>query len=139
MDTKICSKCKKELPLSEFGFKSKIKNTLLARCKECIKQDKRECYYKHLENNIARIRERKDNYKKSLKELKDKAKEQGCIICGEKDIACLDFHHIKSKDFTIAANRYCSIETMKNEISKCIVVCSNCHRKIHYYTNNIYA
>jgi len=46
----------------------------------------------------------------------------------------LDFHHIKGKDFTISekVREGCSLDTIKKEIEKCILVCANCHREIHY-------
>lgn len=28
-------------------------------------------------------------------------KSNGCIVCGEKDPACLDFHHLHDKSFNI--------------------------------------
>lgn len=38
------------------------------------------------------------------------------------------------KEHTIAAliKRGCSIDTLKEELAKCQLVCSNCHREIHY-------
>lgn len=54
------------------------------------------------------------------------------------DIACLDFHHLKDKEFNISNEiRNLSIENLKKEINKCVVLCSNCHRKLHYYDLSI--
>lgn len=35
------------------------------------------------------------------REIVDSFKSKGCIICGEKETACLDFHHLNpsEKDF----------------------------------------
>lgn len=33
--------------------------------------------------------------------------------------------------------RNLSIENLKKEINKCVVLCSNCHRKLHYYDLSI--
>ena len=61
-------------------------------------------------------------------------------MCGENHPACLDFHHKDKKDksFNVAimASSGYSIEKIKEEIAKCIVLCSNCHRKEHYKINN---
>jgi hypothetical protein len=56
-----------------------------------------------------------------------------CAVCGESESCCLDFHHIKNKRFTVsnAAKQGYSIESIKQEIAKCIVLCANCHRKHH--------
>lgn len=132
---KTCSKCKRVLPLNSFGFKDKAKTKILARCKECVKQDKRESYYKHLSKNLDRIRQRKQEYKIAIKQLKDTYRQSGCILCGEKDLACLDFHHIRDKEHTIAAMGYFSTDKIVRELDKCIVLCANCHRKLHYYNN----
>jgi hypothetical protein len=55
-----------------------------------------------------------------------------CEKCGERDPICLDFHHvgIKTKSISQMVNAG-SVEDVMNEISQCIVVCSNCHRKLH--------
>lgn len=60
----------------------------------------------------------------------------GCQRCDEKDPVCLDFHHVdeSTKRFNIASNIHnMSRKTMEDEIAKTIVLCSNCHRKLHYY------
>jgi hypothetical protein len=59
-----------------------------------------------------------------------------CSICGyEKNLAALVFHHTDSteKDFKLdirsLSNR--KFEPVMAEISKCILVCANCHAEIH--------
>lgn len=56
-----------------------------------------------------------------------------CVICGESEPVCLDFHHINpdEKKFTIGKHRNKSKENLLLEISKCICLCANCHRKLH--------
>ena len=56
-----------------------------------------------------------------------------CEICGyNKNLAALEFHHIdpNQKDFQVCGKSW-SFERLKNEVDKCILVCSNCHREIH--------
>src|SRR5258706_425027 len=67
--------------------------------------------------------------KKNINSLKTE-----CKFCGEYDKSCLDFHHIDpgTKEFSVAnASHFKSIENINKEISKCITLCSNCHRKFH--------
>jgi len=73
------------------------------------------------------------NHRKMLNELVKKRKSLGCAICGEKDNRCLDFHHTSGKEMNISRSvRLClSKERIISEIDKCVVVCANCHRKIH--------
>jgi hypothetical protein len=61
---------------------------------------------------------------------------KGCKKCGEKDFACLDFHHAdeekKNNNICKMVRKCYSIETIKKEIELCIILCANCHRKLHY-------
>jgi len=64
---------------------------------------------------------------------------QGCSKCKARlPACCFDFHHVdgKDKDFHIAqVAGGVSLKRLFEELRKCIVVCANCHRKIHggYY------
>jgi hypothetical protein len=52
----------------------------------------------------------------------------------EKHPACLHFHHCKGdKDDSISlmVRNHVSIEKLQAEMDKCIVVCGNCHARIH--------
>jgi DNA-binding CsgD family transcriptional regulator len=56
-----------------------------------------------------------------------------CEICNyDKCIAALQFHHKnpKEKDFTISGKSL-SFDRLKEEVDKCMLVCSNCHAEIH--------
>ena len=52
----------------------------------------------------------------------------GCP-CGEKDWRCLDFHHLRDKEKNVADMTGLSKENLFKEMAKCIILCSNCHRK----------
>lgn len=59
-----------------------------------------------------------------------------CSRCGESHVATLDFHHLdpSQKDFSVAKAvlaQY-SLATIQKEVKKCIILCANCHRKLHY-------
>lgn len=58
-----------------------------------------------------------------------------CQCCGyDKCVDALEFHHLDEtqKDFGISdRNVPTDWESIKNELDKCILVCSNCHREIH--------
>lgn len=61
-----------------------------------------------------------------------------CSVCGyDKCQGAMDFHHKdpSEKDINIAANHR-SWNKIKQELDKCILVCSNCHREIHYNQNS---
>jgi 5-methylcytosine-specific restriction endonuclease McrA len=80
----------------------------------------------------------KFHVKKKRKDLKLKAVEHKggkCVRCGyNKSVEALEFHHINpdEKEFSISktGNTY-SWEKIKEEINKCLLLCSNCHREVH--------
>ena len=59
-----------------------------------------------------------------------------CQCCGyNKCPQALEFHHIdpSQKDFGLGAKGYTrSWDKNKEELDKCVMVCANCHREIHY-------
>jgi predicted HNH restriction endonuclease len=73
--------------------------------------------------------------RKKLKSLAVELKGGKCQICGySKYVGALDFHHIdeNTKGFDLSTRGLTrSWEKIKNEIQKCLLVCSNCHREIH--------
>ena len=74
---------------------------------------------------------KENRYKK--KKLLVEYKGGKCEICGyDKCLAALEFHHIDpdKKDFSISSSSK-SIDELKLEADKCILVCANCHREIH--------
>lgn len=61
-------------------------------------------------------------------------KSKGCARCGETFLACLDFHHRdpKKKLFAIGVRAGAvGLKALQEEVAKCDVICSNCHRKLH--------
>ena len=64
-----------------------------------------------------------------------------CESCGyDKCIAALEFHHKdpSKKDFSVSTDGTTkSWEKLKAEIEKCSLLCSNCHREEHYYSNDL--
>jgi len=127
---KICTCCKKELSIDNFAFKNKKLGKRNAKCHICRHKKQKISYYKHHETNLKRIK----GYKKdNIKWFQQMKQNLSCSICGEKESACLDFHHIDSleKDFNIAKARGSSRNLILKELSKCACLCANCHRKVH--------
>lgn len=58
-----------------------------------------------------------------------------CIECGyDRCIWALEFHHKNplEKDFAISQYLNLKWESVKAELDKCIMVCSNCHKELHH-------
>jgi hypothetical protein len=132
---KICSKCKNEKEESEFFFKNKEKNILHSCCKECKREIDKISYNENKNNRKVKVRKlANENIIKVRNFFVEYKKTKKCEICGESRWYVLDFHHIKEKKYEIAdlVKRGCSLKTLIEELKKCIPVCANCHREIHY-------
>ena len=58
----------------------------------------------------------------------------GCKRCGYNEcIQALEYHHVgvKDRNVSLLVGHGCSTKRVKNEIRKCIVLCTNCHRELH--------
>ena len=99
---------------------------------------RRKWYARNKESEKAHVRRRKLEIKKWFKDYKKNLK---CSKCSESHIATLEFHHKSKKNkenqIAIMVNDGCSIDKIKGEISKCQILCANCHRKIHYKNNKL--
>ena len=68
------------------------------------------------------------------KQWLDEQKSAGCSQCPEKDHRCIDFHHTDptTKEGNLArAVAHWGLPKLREEIAKTILLCSNCHRKLH--------
>lgn len=105
--------------------------------KEYQRNYHRSWHQRHREKRLARIYERKRAIHDYIQNMKNQLR---CEDCGERHPATLQFHHQNSEDkmFNIsrAANTGISLDRIKKEISKCIVLCANCHAIRHYNMRN---
>ena len=122
-------------------------------CRTCESERKRSQRNIDLEASRAKDREHmrqwrmtnKERDRRNWTELRKRKKEwldsqkTVCIACGESDPACLDFHHRdsskKDADLSVAVAHW-SIRRLKIEMAKCDILCSNCHRKLHWKERN---
>jgi len=114
-ENRFCPKCKKDIDTKEF-YQRRGKENSSTYCKPCTS-----------EQTLERTR----NLKSQMVEYKGGC----CTRCGYKKYqGALGFHHIdpNGKDFNPSRlKNYSFNERLKNELDKCILVCSNCHREIH--------
>lgn len=115
-ETKICFCCREEKPNSDFSKDGSRLDFLRPYCRKC---DVKKTFDRHKEK-----REFLMNFKES----------SGCKHCGITDPRCLEFHHLdpSQKEFHVTTKLYKSIEEIMEEAKKCIVLCCNCHRILHY-------
>ena len=113
---------------------------------------------KTIQSNFPKIKTSIFNLEKhqKIEELLKEAKEwyaewkssQGCFKCGDKRSYVLDLHHVDNRRegnknrllSRIISSGTLSFENRKKKIldeaKNCVVVCSNCHREIHYFEKN---
>jgi len=131
MKTKHCKHCNKDLPLSEFKKLTKAPDGLQYRCSPCATAYSRKHY---LANRDRYLENTQRNRLKTLAWYREYKKGISCKVCGEDRPPTLDHHHrdATTKLFTVsmAVNEQ-SIKRIKEEIAKCDVLCSNCHRMHH--------
>ena len=78
----------------------------------------------------------KRTYKDGIDKINELKIEYGgqCQICGyEKYLGALEFHHLDPtvKEFALGHRRGLNKETLKKELDKCQLLCSNCHKEVH--------
>lgn len=126
MNTKKCNRCKQELDFSSFYKSSKHKDGLQGWCKECAKANRIQRYKDNREQEVARNKEWEIERKKWLASLKNKP----CTDCGNKyHFSAMHWDHLPEykKSHNIGHMTKLSKERILNEISKCELVCANCH------------
>lgn len=93
----------------------------------------RQSYQQNKSKFAERQRRRRKEIAKYIFELKESLE---CSECGENHPAVLDFHHSNplEKEITVsdAIKSKWSKQRIDEEVAKCIVLCSNCHRKLHW-------
>ena len=117
---KLCRYCHKYYPESYFGVALTTEKKIYRRhkCRDCYRATKKILH--------KRYRQWVTDYKKENK----------CCKCGVEDHRVLEFHHLDSKnkefDIGFAIHGRCGMERIKREMEKCIIICSNCHKILHY-------
>jgi len=100
---------------------------------EVAKQKAREYRLRNLPAFNARTKKCKEPKYKLVREYK---LERGCGVCGyNRCESSLDFHHldpsIKDSGVAVLVATGKSEDVIKEEMSKCIVLCRNCHSELH--------
>jgi hypothetical protein len=92
-------------------------------------------YREHRERLLEKRKQHDEELRQWLRQYKNRL---GCVECGENHPACLHFHHRhkEEKSFTISHIvgrwRYTTLEKLQEEISKCTILCGNCHAIFHW-------
>lgn len=130
---KQCTKCKELKKESEYGNRLGKKHYT---CKECIKIAQKKQYQNNKKYYLDRNRELRSSNRSWYQELKNNTP---CAKCGNYyPYYVMDYDHIdpSSKILCIAHMMGHSKKAILKEISKCELLCANCHRIKTYETSN---
>ncbi len=131
----ICCKCSQDKPEEDFSWKNKAIGKRQNTCKVCHSDYVRSHYNANKDVYVQRATASGRQYRKRNAEYVKNIKETAsCVECGESHPAVLDFHHVDAveKDFEISRIGSNSLDSLIAELEKCIILCSNCHRKLHW-------
>lgn len=97
------------------------------------KKYSRKYYERHKAAVMKRNAARKARQRKRWIKFKS---QQSCKHCGAKHIAIIDFHHVireNKRSVNLLAMKQNKVgEAIKEATEKCIPLCSNCHRILHW-------
>lgn len=128
---KMCCTCEVEKTITEFRRDRTRIDGYQSSCKVCA----RAFQSKRYQEKYAISRRERDAALRAenVAKINDIKHQRGCICCDERNAVCLDFHHMESddKEFGISGNTHRTWKYIEREINKCIVICANCHRKLH--------
>ena len=127
---KTCKTCKESKKESLFPTNGNGYRTV---CK-CCYAAKARAKYQNNPTQQEKQRKRRKERKEFINSLKTP-----CILCHEHDPVVIDFHHVdpSNKIKNVTDLRNCKNETIIAEVSKCVCLCANCHRRVHAGTVEI--
>jgi hypothetical protein len=131
-EVKRCCTCKEVKPVEDFYFRNRAERIRQAYCKRCKSAYNRRWYAKNQESQKAAVSRTKPSRIAALRALMVELKSAPCRDCG----TCfppevMDFDHVTGKKHRNISEMVCrgiAVETLMEEVAKCELVCSNCHR-----------
>lgn len=129
---KTCGRCKKQLPIEEFGLNRAMPDGRQGYCKPCRREVKADYYQRtkdrHNPKRAAWTARRRERIQQWILEY---LLEHPCVDCGETDPLVLQFDHQRDKLFDISGFgiKHVSWSKLMQEIEKCEVVCANDHQR----------
>jgi hypothetical protein len=131
MNTKYCNKCDQIKPVVEFGTRAAAKDKLQSHCKQCMKSASEQWRQRNKQRKLSK---QKIRLIETLERWRAFKLAKGCLTCSETEPVCLEHHHTsddKEINLSSAVTRGWSWERILSEAVKGVIVCSNCHKKIH--------
>lgn len=129
MVTKVCNSCGVNKELSQFHKNKSCTYGVVGTCISCTKSRINKWYSDNRSRRQQAANTRNRDRKREWVEIfGDK-----CFDCGKTFPHCVyDFHHLSGKDVNPSKALSWSPVRAMEELSKCILLCSNCHRIRHF-------
>jgi hypothetical protein len=130
---KHCVKCGTVKPVSDFNKNKRQMDGFQSYCRLCQKESDRQSYLKS-KTRRAKVAEQGRLAKERGKTLVQRYKRMcKCRVCREAEPVALDLHHLdpSTKEGNPSSLYGNSSDKIRKEIRKCVVLCANCHRKLH--------
>lgn len=128
---KKCGHCKEIKPLQDF-YKSKrpYHHGYQNYCKECQEAARKKSNAKNPDKNYETRKARRLDLVDRVREWK---RAQGCSCCPETEPVCLELHHLDPSEKEDQPSNLIRVswDRFMAEARKCILLCSNCHKKYH--------
>ena len=128
---KKCSRCKEVKEFTAFCKQSRSKDGYQPACKVCMNDSYNRSRKKKHDHYIQTAKDRRRTITDQIRNWKS---ERGCLCCAEKFGPCLELHHLDSSIKEDNPSNYItkSFDAFLQEAKKCVVLCANCHRKVHH-------
>lgn len=130
---KRCPACTMVKSRSEFHVSRRRSDGLQSNCKSCKSIRSAVSFSTDPVYRSKQVFNNKRNRANNREFVRQYKAAIGCLFCPEKHEAALDLHHIDPsiKDSAVSQMLCNSKDKIEFEIAKCVVLCSNCHRKHH--------
>jgi len=131
-ESQQCVVCKQDKPLESYSSKGEGKQR---KCKQCTAEYGKRHYQANKAIYIARAQKNEANSVKRNQDFIRAYKENHpCVDCNTRyPYYVMDFDHLegfeKLSNVSLLTRQAFSLERIEEEMAKCELVCSNCHRK----------
>ena len=131
--SKTCSRCKTTRSIEAFALRNKDTGRRNSICRVCHKEYVKRHYTEHKQKYIDRARRYTPrNRRRNVRWLQEYKESRPCTDCGGRfHHAAMDFDHVhgdKINEVSRLSQNAASMKKILAEISKCELVCANCHR-----------
>ena len=138
----ICTRCKVDKPINEFHKDKRSKTGHQSRCGPCIREVRGRHItpeHKRKRKNVNQLPTDGITLKDKLQWIIDSKTGKPCQHCGcQPHSSALDYHHLNESEklFSLSQIRRfrtgeITLQSIKEEMKKCILLCANCHRMLH--------